>query len=168
MLTNPNLLLGRLVNDSTVGTLFRLGISTPLIEALNNEDVIQMINKNVFISTMYSPASMAQINTSLPAGSRIIELDANTIEELFPNTQERVAIILHEIGHAITDLDLKQKLDPMGKEFAADDFAIARGYLEPTLSGLITGFNINPTKFDTHSNRTRMVRLNQIKNGQTR
>ncbi len=116
MISNPDFFLTRLVNDYTIARLYALGISTPLLEILDNGDLQRMIERNVFFSIMHSPASTSQIKVEIPRGSHLINLEENTIEP-FVKPEHRVVIVLHEIGHAMTELSIEQKIEPMRSEF---------------------------------------------------
>jgi hypothetical protein len=162
MISNPDLFLEHLTNDYTVGRLYSLGISTPLLRILDNDDLQKIIERDVFFSVMHSPASTSQINVDIPRGSRVIHLDENTIES-FVKAEHRVAIVLHEIGHAIVELSVQQRIGSMGSEFAADDFVVSKGFLAELLEALLIGIELMPAKFDTSSNRSRIVRLGKLR-----
>jgi len=120
---------GRMLNQYGISQLSNLGIYKKLILALTIRDIEELEVKNVYFNPLFSPASQTDLVINLCKGSKIITVDLNTLK-LF-SEDEGVAIILHEIGHALNP-------DKKGEngEFEADDYAVNRNYKNSIISSL--------------------------------
>lgn len=129
-----------------------LRIYKDLVLCLTGDDLNHIKQNNIFFSAAFSPASIATIKINLPPGARVIMFDHNTLLKL--EKRERLAILLHELGHAFNP-----KLKGEEGEFAADDFAIAKGYGIALKSSLEKNITENPTEFDKDITRKRIARI---------
>lgn len=135
----------------------RLGdhlVMKELITNLSNEDVTAIEQAQIYFNPVPSPASSSRLNKDLPARSHIITIDINCAE--YYTAREIVAMMLHEIGHAINPT-----LTSMPGEFAADDYAVQRGFAADILSSLEKAIVLNPTNFNNSSTHQRIEKINQ-------
>jgi hypothetical protein len=133
--------------------LLIIGAFELLLEALTDDDLIGLKNKNVFFCYSSAPSSIAELR-NVPAVETLQLIDFED-EYLTHNTPEEVvAIILHEIGHVFRPADNTRQ-----KEFNADDFAIERNYLLGLLTSLNRYIRTHPVKFNNDINRARVQRL---------
>ncbi|WP_291076090.1 hypothetical protein [Empedobacter sp. UBA6322] len=124
-----------------------------LIEALTEEDLNILIEKNVFFTRTYSPSAIMELK-NVPACEtmKIVTFEANYHKLFLP--EEVVAIILHEIGHAINF-----EMNGIEAEFAADDFAKNKGYAKWIIRGLEKGLELNLIGFEKETIELRKENL---------
>lgn len=126
-----------------------------LINNMTDQDVEAMEKNSVYINPVPSPASQCRISQGLPAASLVITIDTNATKQF--SSREMTAMILHEIGQALNPL--KRGMDG---EFAADDYAVARGFKEDIISSLVKGIEIDPASFNNASTAQRIQRLRDL------
>ena len=143
----------RMLNEFGISQLANMGIYKKLIQSLSIEDFNSLIEDKIYFNPIYSPASQNKLKFDLENGSNIISIDLNTIK-LF-SLDEGVAIILHEIGHA-----LNPELKNIEAEYAADDYACERGFAQHIISSLEKGKLILPNQFNSKSTELRIDLLN--------
>jgi hypothetical protein len=151
-----------LLTDMTVVTLQNqnpqflkiepLRIYKELILSLRDEDFIGIEENKIFLNAFFGPASNAIIKVELPVNSKIITFDYNQL--LKYTHEERIAVILHEYGHAFNP----SKKNAEG-EFAADDFAIERGYGKALKESLQKNIKQNPKEYDKEITHQRIARI---------
>jgi len=142
----------RMLTGRGIIALDHLNIYKELISALSFKDLLALEKKNVYFNPLYSPASQSEVNIDIPKGSKIITIDINTLELFTP--QEGIAIILHEIGHALHP-NARNEED----EFLADDYAVNHGYKNEIISCLEKGKTIRPELFVKEMTEKRINRL---------
>ena len=69
-------------------------------------------------------------------------------------SNERIAILLHELGHAINP-----GIDSRSSEFNADDFVIERGFGNSLNESLQRNIVDNPIEFDKEITKQRIERI---------
>lgn len=143
-----------MLNQFGTSVLVKLEIYTKLILALTGSDLEILKEKKVFFNPLFSPASQTNLSINLERGSKIITIDLNTLK-LF-TSYESVAIILHEIGHALNP-DIKGE----DGEFVADDYAVVRNYRDFLISALERGKSIRPEEFSKEITEIRIRRLKE-------
>jgi hypothetical protein len=148
-----------LITDKTFATLKELEIYDEFINCLQDEDFTLIVDKNIYFSAFYSPASNSTIKVVMPVASNIIIFDVNLLKR-YPK-DERIAILLHEMGHVAepNTYGMKSELE---NESNADDFAIQRGYsqaLKDSLERFIVDF---PKEFDKEITKQRIERLKKL------
>lgn len=143
---------GRFLNEVGLGHLIKLDIYRRLVLCLEISDLEQLVAENIYFYPIFSPASQSNLPIALPRSSRIIGIDVNTLKFFSPD--ESVAIILHEIGHALNSAYKGEE-----GEYIADDYAACRGYKEHIVGGLERGKKINPSAFDNEITDKRINRL---------
>ncbi|HVU07288.1 MAG TPA: hypothetical protein VHG89_01950 [Verrucomicrobiae bacterium] len=124
------------------------------------------------LTMMYSPASELTLRPNpledVAAGSLVI-FDADTLGHEKLNKAERIATLLHEIGHVFYALTPKKPIPPTvyvtatngesESENAADDFAYQLGYGKQIISSLETLAGIYPQTFGTPGIKARIERM---------
>lgn len=144
----------RMLNQVGISELIKLNVYKDLALALNDSDYSDLVENNIYINPLFSPASQSNIETDLPKGAKIITLDINSLKQL--SSAEVVAIILHEIGHALNPFDKGEN-----GEFVADDYAIGRNYKDALLKSLVSCKKLWPAEFVKIITEKRIMRLNQ-------
>jgi len=129
-----------------------LRIYKELILCLNDDDFTAIDDNNIYLNVSFSPASISIIKTTIPVGSQIVTFDYNCLLKL-PN-EERIAVLLHEIGHAFNPTMKNSE-----GEFAADDFAICRGYGKALKESLQRNIKENPKEFDKEITYQRLDKI---------
>lgn len=153
-LKKAELMHTRLLNQVGLSKLADLGIYKKLILSLEIDDLERLIAENIYFYPFFSPSSQSVLSLELFKGTTIIGIDINSLS-LF-TIEEGVAIILHEIGHS-----LNPSLKGENGEYAADDYAVCRGYKEYIISGLERGKNLRPLEFNKEITNKRISRLYQ-------
>lgn len=142
----------RMLNQFGISKLIELQVFKPLGESLSETDYKILEENNIYINPLFSPASQSDLNINLYKGAKIITIDINSISQL--SAEESIAILLHEIGHA---------LNPFKKgengEFAADDYAVGRNYKEALLKSLHSCKELWPSEFNKEITEKRIQRL---------
>jgi len=149
------ILYSRMVNEKCVDYAQRLNVYTEIGHALTLEDWRLLKQKNVYFNITFSPGVTSPIEIDIPRGSQLITLDFNTLTNYEP--RQRVAILLHEIGHALAPGLVRQE-----GEFNADDYAIGRGYAEDLLNSLNFAIENYPNEFDKPITRERIQRIQNL------
>jgi len=144
----------RMLNQFGISELIKLNVYKDLALALNERDYSDLEENNIYINPLFSPASQSDLVIDLPKGAKIITLDINSLKHL--SSGESVAIILHEIGHALNPLEKGEN-----GEFVADDFAIDRNYKDALLKSLVSCKKLWPVEFEKKITEKRINRLNQ-------
>jgi len=130
-----------------------LNIWGVLLRCLNDQDFVTIRDSNIYLNVMFSPASNSILNVTVPSDAKVISFDYNYLA-LIPEA-ERVAILLHEYGHAFNPT---MKGDE--GEFVADDFAISHGYGESLRMSLLNSIQVKPDLFDKPITHQRISRIN--------
>jgi hypothetical protein len=144
----------QMLNQFGIYKLAKLNIYKELIQALTEADINMLKENKIFFNPIFSPASQSDLNIDLERGSKIITIDINTLK--FFTSEEGVAIILHEIGHAVNS----DKKNEAG-EFAADDYAIERNYGNSIINSLERGKKIMPDEFICETTEKRISRIKE-------
>jgi hypothetical protein len=142
----------RMLNQFGISELIKLNVYKDLALALNEKDYAELEENNIYINPLFSPASQSNLDIDLPKGAKIITLDINSLKYL--SSGESVAIILHEIGHAINHFEKGEN-----GEFIADDYAVARSYKEALLKSLFSCKKLWPEEFEKKITEKRINRL---------
>jgi hypothetical protein len=132
-----------------------LDIYRLIANALSLDDWYFLTTNNVFISLIFSPGCNSKLNFALPQNSNLITIDYNSLKTMAK--QQQVAIILHEIGHAVNPT-----LTGQDGELAADDYAIIRLYGEHLKSSLEKFIIDDPINFDKEITHIRISRINPL------
>jgi hypothetical protein len=143
------------LNEKGTGRLGDHLVMKELITNLSDDDVTAIEQAQIYFNPVPSPASSSKLNKVLSSGSHIITIDINCTE--YYTTREVVAMILHEIGHAFNPT-----LRNTPGEFAADYYAVQKGFAADILSSLEKAIEIDPAHFNNDSTRQRIEKLNQI------
>ena len=129
-----------------------LKVWSKLISCLLDEDFNGISLNNIFLNVIFSPATCSFIQVNIPKSSKVINIDYNSLINC--SQDQRVAIILHEYGHAFNPLVKYQE-----GEFVADDFAFDRGYGAALLESLEWNIKHKADEFDNDTNSLRVTRL---------
>lgn len=124
-----------------------------LFKSLSDDDVLELEKLKVRFGLVIAPASQISLNV----GEGVINLIC--FEKHFFRhftKEETVAVILHEIGHAVNP-DLKGDEG----EFRADDYAVNRNYRASIISSLSKARELNLPGFDKEINHRRINRLQE-------
>lgn len=124
-----------------------------LLRTLSVEDIESLENLNVRFGMIAAPASQITLpiqNTEF----NLICFEKHCLNLFDKN--EVVAIILHEIGHVFNP-----NLEGDEHEFAADDYAVVRGYANSIISSLQFGIERKIPGFNQAINQRRIERLQQ-------
>jgi hypothetical protein len=124
-----------------------------LFDALSLSDVQNMCDHNIFFARTLSPScTSVLVNTPSVDSLQLIIFECDHFSLFSP--QERTAILLHEIGHA-----LNPGLEGDENEFIADNFAIDRGYGPYIVSSITYGISRNLIGFEQAINQRRIKRI---------
>lgn len=140
------------LSERAIAEMQKINCYAELIQSLKDEDFKEIDKKNIYFNCFFSPGSMTDMRYSIPIKSKLINIDINSLKRFKP--KERIAILLHELGHAINP-----GTDSQSSEFNADDFAIARGYGQPLKESLSRNITENPGEFDKEITRLRIARI---------
>jgi hypothetical protein len=140
------------LSERAIAEMQKINCYAELIQSLKDEDFIEIGKKNIYFNCFFSPGSMTDVRYSIPVKSKLINIDINYLKQL--NPRERIAILLHEMGHAINP-----GTDIQSSEFNADDFAIERGYGKALMESLTRNITENPQEFDKEITRLRIARI---------
>ncbi len=124
-----------------------------LIQTLNDEDFIAIDNNSILFNCFFSPVSITNVRFKIPVRSKLINIDINFLKRL--EADERISILLHELGHAINP-----EVESQSSEFNADDFAISRGYNKAMKASLQRNIIDNPDEYDKEITKQRIARIN--------
>ena len=141
-----------LCDKPNVRTQEPLGIYSDLINCLNDIDFEEIKKNNIFLNIIFSPASNSIIKVNIPVCAKIITFDYNFLSRIPKN--ERIAILLHEYGHAFNP-----KLMGYEGEFKADDFAITHEYGNALRNSLQRSIKEFPYEFDKPVTYQRIERI---------
>jgi hypothetical protein len=136
-------------------------------------DQIEFIRRaGIRLTMMYSPASELTLRPNPlkdVSEANLIIFDADTLGHEKLNKAERIATLLHEVGHVFHALAPKKPIAPadyvvaMNKknesENAADDFACQLGYGKQIVSSLETLADIYPKTFGIPEVKARIERM---------
>ena len=142
----------RMVNFKSIDYAKRLNIYAETGHALTLEDWQLLQARNIFFNIIFSAGVTSPVEITIPSGSQLISLDYNSLMKWVP--RQRVAIVLHEIGHS-----LNPTLMGEDGEFAADQYAVDRGYGEDIIASLNFGIENFPLEFDKLITRDRIQRI---------
>ncbi|MES2277324.1 MAG: hypothetical protein V4592_14950 [Bacteroidota bacterium] len=142
------------LNELGTNRLANHFVMKELITNLSDEDVTAIEQAQIYFNPVPSPASSSRLNKSLAVGANIVTIDINCIDTF--TAREIVAMIMHEIGHAFNPL-----LRNMPGEFAADEYAIQKGFAADILSSLEKAIQIDPVHFNNSSTHQRIEKINQ-------
>jgi hypothetical protein len=140
------------LSERAIAEMQKINCYAELIQSLKDDDFIEIDKKNIYFNCFFSPGSMTDVRFSIPVKSKLINIDINYLKRL--NPKERIAILLHELGHAIYP-----GTDSHSSEFNADDFAIERGYGFVLKESLTRNITENPQEFDKEITRLRIARI---------
>lgn len=144
------------INEKSIDYAIRkLQIYAPLGHALSEDDWKSLSLNNIFFNVIFSPGVNSPVERNIPSGSKLISLDVNTLIRL--PVRQRIAIALHEIGHA-----LNPNLSGRDGEFTADDYAIDRLYGQDIRESLLYLRETNPDEFDKPITTERIERIERI------
>ena len=132
-----------------------LDIFKDLVLSFRDEDLNFIKANNIFLSVIFSPASISKNKILIPLNSQIIAFDYNILVKY--STRERIATLLHEYGHAFNP-----NIKGNEGEFTADDFAIERGYGKEIKELLERNKLENPREFDKEITNLRIERINKM------
>ena len=136
-------------------------------------DQVEFIKQaGIRLTMMYSPASELSLRPN-PLKDvtevNLIIFDADTLGHEKLNKAERIATLLHEVGHVFHALTPKKPITPTGhaaamngeneSENAADDFACQLGYGKQIVSSLETLAGIYPKTFGIPEVKKRIERM---------
>lgn len=125
-----------------------------LFDSLNEDDIERLLKLNTLFVRTVSPSSTIYINDINYEGPlTLINFDHRFISLLIP--EERVAILLHEIGHVFNP-----EIKGIEGEYAADRFANSKGYGEYLISSLKRGVEQSWSGFKRSECESR---INQIR-----
>tara|TARA_R110002074_G_scaffold297889_3_gene469475 strand:+ start:96 stop:575 length:480 start_codon:yes stop_codon:yes gene_type:complete len=130
-----------------------LNIYSLLGNVLSLDDWNQLQQQKIYFNVVFSPGVVSPIEKEISVGSQIINIEYNLLMQL--SQKQRVAIVLHEIGHALNPIIKGQE-----GEFVADDYAIDRGYGEEIRESLNYLIDKLPKEFDKPINHNRIDRIN--------
>jgi hypothetical protein len=124
------------------------------------------------LTMMYSPASELTLRPNPlkdVTGANLIIFDADALGHEKLNKAERIATLLHEVGHVFHALTPKKSITPTGYaaamngeneiENAADDFAYQLGYGKYIVSSLETLASLYPKTFGKPEVKVRIERM---------
>lgn len=140
------------LSEKSISEMQKINCYAALIQTLNDEDFIAIDNNNIYFNCFFSPGSMTDVRFNIPVRSKLINIDINFLKRL--EADERIAILLHELGHAINP-----GVDSQSSEFNADDFAISRGYDKALKASLQRNLIDNPDEYDKEITRQRIARI---------
>ncbi len=143
------------LSDKAIAEMQKINCYSEWIKVLLDEDFRAIVDKKVYFNCFFSPGSRTINKIEIPVKSQLINLDINFLKA--EKQDQRVAIILHEIGHAV----LTPSGDVETDEFNADDFAIKRGYGLALKKSLEENIIKNPNEYAKPITHTRIARINQ-------
>jgi hypothetical protein len=149
------ILHSRMLNYKSIDYAQRLNIYSEIGHILSVEDWQLLQERNIYFNIVFSPGVVTPAEVDIPNGSQLINLDSNTLFKF--EQRQRIAIFLHEIGHA-----LNPNLTGREGEFIADDYAIARGYGQDIIESLNFGIEHYSLEFDKPITHERIQRITEI------
>lgn len=156
------LMMSRILTDTTYRLLKNpegaervqpLNLWGPLIKCLSDEDLGVIRDSHIYLSVMLSPASHSVIKVDLPIYSKVITFDYNSLKKI-EDEGERLAILLHEYGHAFNP----QIKGDQG-EYVADAFVVSHGYGTALRNSLERNIREHPEEFNQLINHQRVQRI---------
>ncbi len=129
--------------------LILIGAFDELMNVLSNEDLRELENNNIYFAGFYAPAGEFSFTPASLAQIRFIVLEIHTLRKFI--SSEVVAIILHEIGHALAG---------NRDENVADSYACSRGLKRYLLSGLRRGLELKLEGFSSSDVMQRVEYIN--------
>jgi hypothetical protein len=142
-----------MLNERGIADLANMGIWKCLIETLSDEDILEIENNSIYFNPLYSPASTSIINQNLPKNAKMITIDVNSLKDY--TCEESVAVILHEIGHAV---------DSMRCDFTADKYVINHGYGQNLIDALVKSKTLKPVEFQKDITEQRICKIREFIN----
>lgn len=146
------MLHSRMLNFKSIDYAQRLKIYAEIGHVLSLEDWQLLQERNIYFNIVFSPGVVTPIEINIPIDSQLINLESNTLFKY--EERQRLAIFLHEIGHA-----LSPTLTGIEAEFTADDYAINRGYGLDIVAALNFGIANFPLEFDKPVTHERIQRI---------
>ena len=145
------------VSNSTV-TYFRpsfLNIMGVIGNSLSIEDLQVFIDYNVFVSIMFSPGTNIRTRHAIPVNSGFVVVDYNYLKNI--TAEQAVAILYHEIGHALTP----ELINEEESEIAADNYAISKGFGPALRESLSFNLENDAETYDKPITHTRIQNINE-------
>lgn len=148
----------------------------PSTWGLDDKQQQEIKNAGIRLTVMSSPASVLKLQPNPLKDvetARLIMVDANALDAPNLSPQEKIAAMLHEIGHVFHELAPKKSIIDALKtgeyvaemnsgvegENAADDYAAQVGYGQCIASGLEKLAEMFPKKFATDEVKARIARM---------
>lgn len=129
------------------------GALNKLCNLLTEQEIDQLLEKNVVFIRTVSPASQIEVkNLKINGDILLINFNATLFYSILP--EEFIAIILHEIGHVFNPEN-----KGMEGEYAADNFANQKGYAKWIVSGLEKGIKSKWIGFEADKCQPRIDKL---------
>lgn len=175
----------RTIDDIVVGATAKSWLRSknllPSTWGLPTEEIQRISQTGIRLTMMYPPASVLKLQPNplkdVGAASMII-FDANTFGGVQLTREEKIATLLHEMGHVFHDLSPKKSdigalkveeyvsaMDGQNEsENAADDYARKLGYGEHIATSLEKLKTICPEKFNTPGVDGRIKRMREYAN----
>ena len=123
-----------------------LNIWSNLLRCFTDNDFETIRDTHIYLNLIFSPASISTLKVPLPENAKVITFDYNYLKDL-PH-DERLAIILHEYGHAF-----HPSIKGDEGELIADDFVISHR------QSLQRNIEDKPDLFDKPINHQRIERI---------
>jgi len=170
------------VDDIVVGASAKQWLAVkkllPSTWGFDSDQEESLRNAGIRLTIMYSPASVLKLQPNPLKdmdAARLVIVDANTFDHPDLTREEKIAAMLHEMGHVFHELKPKRSIIDALKtgqyvaemntvpegERAADDYAFQIGYGNYIASGLQTLARVYPEKFDTDEVKARIARMKE-------
>lgn len=143
------------LSEKTISEMQKINCYKEFISALKDSDFNSIDEKGIYFNCFFSPGSITSLRFDLPINSKLINLDINHLKKQSPD--ERIAMVLHELGHSITD-----GVDSQLNEFNADDFVIHHGFGRALKESLQKNIKISPIEFDKEITYQRINRIDDF------
>jgi hypothetical protein len=174
------------VDDIVIGSSAFQWLKTnhilPSTWGLHEKQQQDIKNAGIRLTVMYSPASVLKLQPNPlkdVEAARLIMVDANALDAPSLSPQEKIAAMLHEIGHVFHELaPIRSTIDALKtgeyvaemnsaveSENAADDYAAQAGYGQHVASGLVKLAEMLPKKFATSEVKARIARMQSQRAG---
>lgn len=140
------------LSQSGAAFLESKGILKSLADGLKEEGIVLLTQNNIKLLPMKSPASLFTPTKAISPATPIIVIDIQPF--LTMSVQERLVVILHEIGHV-----LSPDGDTLTREIAADQFVFESGYGKALLTSLEYHLDADPSDGENEINEKRIEHL---------